>query len=71
MSKLRRFAQRCRVEMGQTTAEYALVMLAAAAVVAVLIAWAQGEDNGLKDFFSSIIEKISSSVSGGGGGGAA
>jgi Flp pilus assembly pilin Flp len=70
MDAIRRFAQRFRFELGQTTAEYALVMLAAAAVVAVLIAWAQGEDNGLKDFFSSIIEKISSSVSGGGGGSA-
>ena len=69
MKRVRRVVERCWCEIGQTTAEYALVMLAAAAVVGVLIAWAAGEDNGLKDFFSSIIEKISSSVSGDGGGG--
>jgi Flp pilus assembly pilin Flp len=62
MNRLRRIAERCYFEIGQTTAEYALVMLAAAAVVAVLIAWARGEDNGLKDFFSSIIEKIASTA---------
>ena len=32
---------RLRREEGQTTAEYALVMLAAAAVAVVLIAWAR------------------------------
>lgn len=45
-------------QIGQTTAEYALVMLAAAAIVAVLIKWASGDNNGLTDFFSSIIKQI-------------
>ncbi|MEX2552907.1 MAG: DUF4244 domain-containing protein [Actinomycetota bacterium] len=65
MNRLRRIIERAYFEIGQTTAEYALVMLAAAAVVAVLIAWARGEDNGLKEFFSSIIEKVASTAEGG------
>lgn len=62
MKRIRRIMERAYFEIGQTTAEYALVMLAAAAVVAVLIAWARGEDNGLKEFFSSIIEKVASTA---------
>ena len=49
--------KRIRSELGQTTAEYALVLLAAAAVAIVLITWARG-DHGLSDFFSSIIQRI-------------
>ena len=64
MKRLRNFVERAYFEIGQTTAEYALVMLAAAAVVAVLIAWARGEDNGLKEFFSSIIQKVASTAAG-------
>jgi Flp pilus assembly pilin Flp len=58
-----RFARRLRSgrmlarETGQTTAEYALVLLAAAAVAFVLIAWAQSSDK-LPDFFDSIIDDI-------------
>src|SRR6266545_2073965 len=37
---LRRLARRFRAEVGQTTAEYALVILGAAAIGALLIAWA-------------------------------
>ena len=58
-----RFARRLRSgrmlarETGQTTAEYALVLLAAAAVAFVLIAWAQSSGK-LPDFFDSIIDDI-------------
>jgi hypothetical protein len=46
-------------EDGQTTAEYALVLLAAAAVAFVLIAWAQSSGK-LPQFFDSIIDDITS-----------
>ena len=46
-------------EEGQTTAEYALVLLAAAAVAFVLIAWAQSSGK-LPAFFDSIIDNITS-----------
>ena len=58
-----RFARRLRSgrmlarETGQTTAEYALVLLAAAAVAFVLIAWAQSSGK-LPEFFDSIIDDI-------------
>jgi Protein of unknown function (DUF4244) len=58
-----RFARRLRSgrvqarEVGQTTAEYALVLLAAAAVAFVLIAWAQSSGK-LPEFFDSIIDNI-------------
>lgn len=48
-------------EVGQTTAEYALVLLAAAAVAIVLINWATN-NSALTSFFDSIIQKISSRV---------
>jgi Flp pilus assembly pilin Flp len=44
-------------ESGQTTAEYALVILGAAAVAGALIAWAAGGKQ-IKDFFSKIFEKL-------------
>ena len=44
-------------EQGQTTAEYALVILAAAAVAVVLIAWARSSGK-LPAFFDSIIDRI-------------
>jgi hypothetical protein len=43
---------------GQTTAEYALVILAAAAVAIVLIAWARSSGK-LPAFFDHIIDDIS------------
>ncbi len=43
---------------GQTTAEYALVILAAAAVAIVLIAWARSSGK-LPAFFDHIIDEIS------------
>ncbi len=42
---------------GQTTAEYALVILAAAAVAIVLIAWARSSGK-LPAFFDHIIDQI-------------
>ena len=51
-----------RAEWGQTTAEYALVLLGAAAVALVLISWASGSDNGIKDFFVKIMQKLTDSV---------
>jgi len=44
-------------ERGQTTAEYALVILAAAAVAVVLIAWAKSSGK-LPAFFDKIIDDI-------------
>ena len=52
LSPHRRHGQR-----GQTTAEYALVLLAAAAVAFVLIAWAQSTDK-LPSFFDQVIDDI-------------
>jgi Flp pilus assembly pilin Flp len=46
---------------GQTTAEYALVILAAAAVALVLIAWARSSGK-LPAFFDKIIDDISGST---------
>ncbi len=51
-------ARSLRREEGQTTAEYALVILAAAAVAIVLIAWARSSGK-LPAFFDKIIDEIS------------
>jgi Flp pilus assembly pilin Flp len=48
---------RLRYERGQTTAEYALVILAAAAIALVLLAWARSSGR-LPDFFDQIIDRI-------------
>lgn len=50
-----------RREGGQTTAEYALVILAAAAVAVVLIAWAHSSGK-LPAFFDNIIDKVAGSA---------
>jgi Flp pilus assembly pilin Flp len=52
-----------RREDGQTTAEYALVILAAAAVAVVLIAWAKSSGK-LPAFFNDIIDKVTGSADG-------
>ena len=44
-------------EDGQSTAEYALVMLAAAAIALVLLAWARSSGK-LPAFFDGIIDRI-------------
>ena len=54
-------AQRLSEEAGQTTAEYALVILAAAAVAVVLIAWARSSGK-LPAFFDSIIDQVAGSA---------
>lgn len=48
---------RLRSERGQTTAEYALVILAAAAIAVVLLVWARSSGK-LPAFFDSIIDKV-------------
>ena len=48
-------------EKGQTTAEYALVILAAAAIAVVLIAWARSSGK-LPAFFDKIIDSITNSA---------
>ena len=53
--RLRSFLDR---EEGQTTAEYALVILAAVAVAVVLIAWARSSGK-LPAFFDKIIDQVS------------
>ena len=50
-------------EEGQTTAEYALVILAAAAVAVVLIAWAHSSGK-LPAFFDHIIDQVTTSGGG-------
>ena len=50
-----------RKQAGQTTAEYALVILAAAAVAVVLIAWARSSGK-LPAFFDSIIDQVAGSA---------
>jgi Flp pilus assembly pilin Flp len=49
--------ERLRREEGQTTAEYALVILAAAAVAVVLIAWARSSGR-LPAFFDQVIDQV-------------
>jgi Flp pilus assembly pilin Flp len=46
-----------RQEDGQTTAEYALVILAAAAIALVLLAWAQSSGK-LPAFFDKVIDDL-------------
>ena len=50
-----------RREEGQASAEYALVILAAAAVALVLIAWAQSTGK-LTQFFDSVIDDLINSA---------
>jgi Flp pilus assembly pilin Flp len=50
-----------REEDGQASAEYALVILAAAAVALVLIAWAQTTGK-LTEFFDSVIDNLINSA---------
>ena len=59
----RRFFARARVcrgvlgESGQSTAEYALVILGAVAIATLLITWATGS-HAISQLFDSVIEKI-------------
>jgi Protein of unknown function (DUF4244) len=56
-SRLAAFRERLRSDDGQSTAEYALVILAAAAIALVLLAWARSSGK-LPAFFDSIIDRI-------------
>lgn len=53
----RELRREVRREEGQTTAEYALVILAAAAVAVVLIAWARSSGR-LPAFFDQVIDQV-------------
>lgn len=46
-----------RRDLGQTTAEYALVIVAAAVIAVALITWAASSD-ALPAFFESIVDRI-------------
>jgi Flp pilus assembly pilin Flp len=52
-----RLTSALRREEGQTTAEYALVILAAAAVAVVLIAWARSSGK-LPALFDSVVDSL-------------
>lgn len=54
--RLRRGAARCR-EAGQTTAEYALVILGAAALGTLLITWAT-KSHAISKLFDTVVGKI-------------
>lgn len=54
--------KRFSTEAGQTTAEYALVLLGAALVAVVLINWASGDSSPLTSFFNDIIDRIRSLI---------
>ena len=56
-----RVRERASRQVGQTTAEYALVILAAAAVAVVLIAWARSSGK-LPAFFDNIIDQVAGSA---------
>jgi len=55
-----RFRRACP-ERGQTTAEYALVLLAAGTIAMLVIAWAQ-DNNAVGALFNSVLSKITSLV---------
>lgn len=46
-----------RSEAGQTTAEYALVLIAAATIAMLIVAWASNT-GAISQFFDTIIERI-------------
>jgi Flp pilus assembly pilin Flp len=56
-----RARSRLAQEVGQTTAEYALVILAAAAIAVVLITWARSSGK-LPAFFDDIIDQVAGSA---------
>jgi Protein of unknown function (DUF4244) len=57
-----RLPARFRCEAGQTTAEYALVILAAAAVATLVIAWATRGD-AVGRLFDTVLERVLQSAS--------
>jgi hypothetical protein len=57
LQRCRDALRRRRDEFGQTTAEYALVILGAAAIGALLLAWAKGS-GAIGDLFDEVVGKI-------------
>lgn len=53
-----------RNEAGQATAEYALVIVAAAIIAVALISWASGSDV-LPEFFDAVVERVRGMVGAG------
>jgi hypothetical protein len=53
----RRLRRRLGAEAGQTTAEYALVILGAAAVATLLVTWATGS-HAVTKLFDTVIGKV-------------
>jgi hypothetical protein len=51
----------CRAEAGQATAEYALVMLVAAGIAGVALAWAVG-GGGVERLLDAVVDSIISDV---------
>jgi Flp pilus assembly pilin Flp len=56
LRRLRRAYRWLTHEAGQTTAEYALVLLGAAGIATLLIAWARG--GAISNLFDDVISKI-------------
>jgi Flp pilus assembly pilin Flp len=54
-------AGRCRDDAGQTTAEYALVLMGAAAVAVLLIGWATKTDR-IGKLFDAVVDSVSGRV---------
>ena len=54
---LRALLARAHGESGQSTAEYALVILGAVAIATLLITWATGS-HAISQLFDSIIQKV-------------
>jgi hypothetical protein len=57
LAATRRLRAKLGSELGQTTAEYALVILGAAAVATMLITWATKSD-AVTNLFDSVVSKI-------------
>ena len=56
-----RSSRRSRSERGQTTAEYALVLLAAGSIAMLVVGWAQGND-AIGSLFDMVLSRITSLV---------
>jgi hypothetical protein len=57
LAATRRLRAKLSSELGQTTAEYALVILGAAAVATMLITWVTKSD-AVTNLFDSVVSKI-------------
>jgi hypothetical protein len=61
VSSLHRVTSRVRDDRGQSTAEYALVLLGAAAIALLLLAWATKDDK-IGKLFDAVLDKVLSQV---------